>query len=65
MREREKEKEKERHGDQSSDGAKLFYSTLCRYLCCLTGSLFSAEIKSKLTKLSRKDEVIQMKERGL
>ena len=60
--EREREREKARHGDQSSDGAKVFYSTLCRYLHCLTRQLFSVEIKSKLT---RKHEVIHMKERGL
>ena len=35
-KEREREREKTRHGDQSSDGAKVFYSTLCRYLYCLT-----------------------------
>ena len=34
--ERDREKEREREGDQSSDGAKVFYSTLCRYLYCLT-----------------------------
>ena len=48
-REREREREKARHGDQSSDGAKVSYSTLCRYLYCLTRQLFSAEIKSKFT----------------
>ena len=48
-REGEQEREKARHGDQSSDGAAVFYSTLCRYLYCLTRYLFSAEIKSKLT----------------
>ena len=32
----EREREKARHGDQSSDGAKVFYPTLCRYLYCLT-----------------------------
>jgi len=45
----EREGEKARHGDQSSDGAEMFYSTLCEYLYCLTRQLFSAEIKSKLT----------------
>ena len=47
--ERERERERERHRDQSSEGAKVFYSTLCEYLYCLTRQLFSAEIKSKLT----------------
>ena len=35
-REKEKNREKARHRDQSSDGTKVFYSTLCRYLYCLT-----------------------------
>ena len=35
-RERERESERASHGDQSSDGAKVFYSTLCRYLYGLT-----------------------------
>ena len=48
-REREREREKARHVNQSSDGAKVFYSTLCEYLYCLTRQLFSAEIKSKFT----------------
>ena len=64
-RHREREREKARHGDQSSDGAKVFYSTLCEYLYSLTRQLFSAEIKIKTYKLSRKHEVIHMKERGL
>ena len=45
----EKERGRERDRDQSSDGAKVFYSTLCEYLYCLKRQLFSAEIKSKLT----------------
>ena len=48
MKEREREGKKERHGDSSSDGAKVFYSTLCGCLYCLTRWLFSAEIKLKL-----------------
>ena len=35
-RERKGEKKKERHGDPSSDGTKVFYSTFCGYLYCLT-----------------------------
>ena len=35
-KEREREREKARHGEQSSDGAEVFYSTLYRYLYCLT-----------------------------
>ena len=36
-RERKKERERERrHRDQSSGGAKVFHSTLCGYLYCLT-----------------------------
>ena len=62
MRERERERREERerrHGDQSSDGAKVFYSTLFEYL-----AIFSRD-KIKTYKLLRKDEVIHMKERGL
>ena len=40
---KKREGERERDRDQSSDGAKVFYSTLCEL------QLFSAEIKSKLT----------------
>ena len=59
-RERERREERERrHGDQSSDGAKVFYSTLFEYL-----AIFSRD-KIKTYKLLRKDEVIHMKERGL
>ena len=47
--EREEWGEKARHRDRSSDGAEVFYSTLCEYLYCVTRQLFSAEIKSKLT----------------
>ena len=36
QRERERERERARHRDQSSDRAEVFYSTLCRYLYCLT-----------------------------
>ena len=61
----EREGEKARHGDQSSDGAEMFYSTLCEYLYCLTRQLFSAEIKIKTYKLSRKHEAIHIKERAL
>ena len=46
---RQREIQKARHRDHSSDGAKVFYSTLCEYLYGLTRQLFSAEIKSKLT----------------
>ena len=35
-RDRDRDREKARHGDQSSDGAEVFYSTLCRYLYSLT-----------------------------
>ena len=49
LKKREGERERERDRDQSSDGAKVFYSTLCEYLYCLKRQLFSAEIKSKLT----------------
>ena len=47
-REREGKKERERerrHRDQSSGGAKVFHSTLCGYLYCLTRWLFSAVSK--------------------
>ena len=106
-----RERGRERHGDQSSDETKVFYSTLCGYLYCLTRQLFSAAAtakslqscltlcdprdgsppgspipgilqarilewgaisfsilsrdKIKTYKLSRKHEVIHMKERGL
>ena len=63
-KEREREKEKDRHGDQSSDGAKVFYSTLCRYLYSYKIAIFSRD-KIKTYKLSRKHEVIHRKERGL
>ena len=47
----EKEREKERHGDQSSDGTKVFYSTWCGDIYCLTKLLFLAEIKIKVPDL--------------
>ena len=59
----EKEKEKARHRDQSSDEAKVFYSTLCRYLCCLTRIAIFSRDKIKTYKLSRKHEVINMKDK--
>ena len=34
--EKERERQKERHRDQSSDGAKVLYSTWCGYIYCLT-----------------------------
>ena len=60
-REREREREKARHGDQSSDGAKVFYSTLCRYLYSYKIAIFSRD-KIKTYKLSRKHELIHMEE---
>ena len=43
-REREREKEKERQRDQSSDGVKVFYSTLCGYLYCFNkAAIFSRD----------------------
>ena len=65
QRERERERERARHRDQSSDRAEVFYSTLCRYLCCLTRIVIFSRDKIKTYKLSRKHEVIHMKERGL
>ena len=45
--EKERERERETHGDQSSEGAKVFYLTQCVYIYCLTKSLFLAKIKIK------------------
>ena len=47
----EGEREKERHGDQSSDGAKVFSLTWCVYKYCLTKLLFLAKIKVKIPDL--------------
>ena len=57
-REREREKEKERHRDQSSDGAKVFYST---FILSYKIAIFSRD-KIKTYKLSRKHELIHMEE---
>ena len=59
--ERERERKKERHGDQSSDRAKVFYST---FILSYKIAIFSRD-KIKTYKLSRKHEVIHMKEKGL
>ena len=44
---KERERERETHGDQSYEGAKVFYLTWCVYIYCLTKSLFLAKIKIK------------------
>ena len=59
-REGEQEREKARQGDQSSDGAAVFYSTLCRYLYCLTRIAIFSRDKTKTYKLSREHEVINI-----
>ena len=51
-----KKRKRARHRDQSSDGAKVFYSTLCEYLYSYKVAIFSRD-KIKTYKLSRKHEV--------
>ena len=60
-RDRDRDRQTDRHRDQSSDGAKVFYST---FILSYKIAIFSRD-KIKTYKLSRKHEVIHMKERGL
>ncbi len=61
---RERKKEKERHGDPSSDGANMFlFNIVWIFILSYKVAIFSRD-KIKTYKLSRKHEVIYMKERG-